>query len=618
MKTNTIHALLIFIAAAACNADAIDLAMTNSPDPLEPPVGVAGGPFGGAAYIVSASEDRVVVGHSSGFYSSTNAGRSFERLPVFQVQSTADFNGTLWAATQSGLFSSSDNGQTFIERRNGGYWFDLDVDEHLLVGSRGPSWDISEATLQVSNDGGATFVDTGTRARWTTLDHGRLFIANEGGLSFSDDDGQSFTPSTGVDAFNTAFGIVRSDGRLFAQTIGASNTSIVFSDDHGATFQAFAETSLTYGGATTTDQRLITLGSAGHILNIDLGTATHSELKKPAPPPGFFQSVAFSQGRLFVAHRDEGLWHGALGDEQMTVARLGPDRIWSIRTDGERLYALGRLHIHVSWDNGQTWVSDFSTVTPFVRAGRTAVGISRHGVFAASERQLLHTIDGGQSWMELGRVPIDEPFRIVRAASGRLVVATRKSSNWPGNETNAGVLVSDDNGARWRDLSDRVPLLRETSNAQILDLKRSENGRLIVTVSDASEVYAFYSDSEGGSWTEAAFPAGIGRPEEWPVQIAVAQDSVYLQLGSRLFKSIDGGATFAARSRPPTLTPTVLDATEGAVAALDSSGQIWLAEGNDDFAPVDCGPTCFATAMLLTPSTLFIARRGSSILALPR
>ena len=262
----------------------------------------------------------------------------------------------------SGLLRSADGGRFFAYQEDGP-WIGLAADDSRMVGIRGresiPLLPRPFGSLHISLSDGSSFVDTGTQASWTTIVDGRIFIDGIGGLSYSDDNGQTFVRSTGVKGFSPDFGLVRVGDRLlahagFGRFDGGEFRGVVVSTDQGASFEPLVQ-NVSFWGAAALDDRLIALSadSSQQLISVDPVTASVTTLTEPRMPEGSIFSLAFSQGTLFAAHVSDGLWRGTMSDAGMTVSRIAPSVIYDLQTDGRRLYALDaervRVHVRLGW-----------------------------------------------------------------------------------------------------------------------------------------------------------------------------------------------------------------------------------------------------------------------------
>jgi photosystem II stability/assembly factor-like uncharacterized protein len=232
-----------------------------------------------------------------------------------------------------------------------------------------------------------------------------------------------------------------------------------------------------------------------------------------------------------------------LGDPYLTGFRIHPDdpRMW---------YAMSIVEgLSVSTDAGETWVRPL-----------WEEGLNQHGfafdpghpdtIFAGVRHRLLVSGDRGLTWAERSALDGDLWIRSIEILSdGILLVAPQ----WPAGRT-PGVFRSEDRGLTWA----HHPFgTGEGSRILTWVLREQPTTGTIWAgneIADHPQPYRppFLASSDGGrTWQDVTARLPFAGNPWHVIDVAAAGDGLYaLTEGSGLFRSADGGATWANMGRP--------------------------------------------------------------------
>jgi hypothetical protein len=313
---------------------------------------------------------------------------------------------------------------------------------------------------------------------------------------------------------------------------------------------------------------------------------------------------------------------GPTGASSLAVDHGSPDQLYAGTGDG---------HVWRSDDAGAT----FDDLGQVASSGVFQIVVAPDGIYAVARGNgLFRSDDQGQTWTEvdagLGAVAIS---LVASSAPGTFYllglhhdyVTTNSGATWDPSDDGLTFAAGGVSGALWIDPSDQSHLL--TSNGR--DVYRSTNGgagwafssagltdnqavtALAVDASGPSTLYAgthygglFVSTDEGDSWS----PAGSGLSGSI---FAVAADpstpgTVYVSTGDALFKSTDGGASWAridsgfpsssviwSVAVDPTDPQRVYAAAKSTVERSTDGGATWTAATASPVQPSNYGIDAF-------------------------
>lgn len=258
-----------------------------------------------------------------------------------------------------------------------------------------------------------------------------------------------------------------------------------------------------------------------------------TDMLLPAAPGGDINSIVIKGDKIFAGKRegifvsdDDGL-HWRKINPKLPARYFDPQLFSIIATDDYIVVALANDDVHISWDNGVTWISQGLTThphtTPFIMAADgdwIICGQVIEGYFNGQ------STDAGQSWTQYDSIPspiysaaIHDSVAFVATPSG-LFRSVDFGTNWDKvhdistivedplpiaitedkvyigvseYDGNAYILASPDNGASWPQNS-FLPC--QFLNA-IIDCPASADSQFIFAASDSG---IFRSDDKGQSW----------------------------------------------------------------------------------------------------------------------
>jgi photosystem II stability/assembly factor-like uncharacterized protein len=289
----------------------------------------------------AASNQGVLMGYWGGINRGSGTGETWEftdeGINAAFVNALAYYSdrGELWAGTQgSGLFCSTDGGQTWTRKINGlgNIWiYDIAPQDHLnhevdrmivstenaayLSDNYGDDWSLTALD-------GSTVTDA--TIDWTDPD--KFWVAGVmGPVQGTTDGGSSWTEGTGL-----PFGLYpkltlgengSGDQRVFCCYENGYGTSVYYSDDSGATYET----------ATGMD-----------------GTTYHPMMSVRLPQDGMDQ--------LIYCTTDQGIYKSEDNGESFTILDGITGLFWSINASmGTDVYAGAGSGVYHSPDNGDTW-----------------------------------------------------------------------------------------------------------------------------------------------------------------------------------------------------------------------------------------------------------------------
>lgn len=143
----------------------------------------------------------------------------------------------------------------------------------------------------------------------------------------------------------------------------------------------------------------------------------------------------------------------------------------------------------------------------------------------------------------------------------------------------AVVVYSDDDGATW----DYFDISSDISASSIDVLSVAYTGTRFVLTYFADNTHVWYSSDGGENWTQSAAISGAVTSNPYH-KVAAGGGAVMIKSGGKIFKSTDGGATFAASA--------VLDRSSvfGRFSDIIYAAGCWLVIGGGFFSPYTGSP----------------------------
>ena len=217
-------------------------------------------------------------------------------------------------------------------------------------------------------------------------------------------------------------------------------------------------------------------------------------------------------------------------------------QITAMATSGARVIASAASGIFASEDRGASWVrTGIDRIVEFITGGGVLLGRGSHGTNVG----LIRSTDGGRSWL-----PANDG--IDRAVTGASSIASGNGALYAGFmdiiseathplKRRGGLYRSTDGGATWSALENGLPRDNDSSVAVITV---AASGDTVI----AQTFHGIHrSTDRGESWSDA----GFGLPERPSIRAMHAHHGTfYLALGTTIWASTDGGASWSEMPRP--------------------------------------------------------------------
>lgn len=526
------------------------------------------GPAGGVVYAMAIkplSDSIVYAGGTGGIYQSSDAGQNWSLLnsqisPVWSVAVDPTATSTVYAGTDgSGLFKSTDDGQTWTALTNG-----LSATSSVWILAVNPQ---QSATVYAAT-GGGVYKTTNSGQSWTAKNVG---LTNLNIYSFALD---SLSPNT-LYAGTSSSGVFKStDGgqNWVAKITGLSNLSVYGLAVHPQTDNiVYAGTNgggcfkSTNGGTNWTPK---TTGLTDwDILYIVLDPQSPATIYAGTAGGGVFRST--NNGDNW-ASLPTGLpagitvWSAAPGPAALPKVFIG--------TDGEGIYQSSDGGLH--WDG-----TNFGYGLQTVIADPLNPAIAYAGAYGGGAAK---STDGGQSWNAINT-------GLLNTFLNCLVINPQSTGTLYAGTGGDGVFKSTNGGQNWA-----------ASNSGIAD---ATIWSLAVDPATPATIYAgtsnagvYRSTDSGQSW--AARNSGISTAAVLSVALSgTGPTAVYAgTYGNGVYKSTDGGQNWAVKNNGLTnLNVYWLAADPHSPATLYAGtvggGALKTTNGGDNWAEINLGLT---------------------------
>ena len=587
------------------------------------------------------------VGTSSGLFKSTDAARTWIAAGTGRAASSTtrpppspsgavsalvvdpSTPGTLYAEFVSGLFKSTDAGDTWSSANTG-----LPGNESVVVLTIDPS---TPGTLYAgTNDG------HGDGHVFKTIDGGSTWRAASTGLSGSihalalDPTGSGSTLYAGTGQVDCS-GICHTVGGVFKSIDGGNTWSATPIDDIVFALALDPNTPrILYAGMGGGPYS--STGTGGGVMKSTDGGATWSAANTGLPDFATVTALAFDPtapghlyattgagganqtgGGVFKSTNGGDTWSAASaglpGDAIVSVLRIDPTTPGTLYAGTN--YLNGSAGVSKSTNGGGTW-SAASTGLP--GNGNTAVfafafdPTTRGTVYAGTDGGVFKSTDGGVTWNGTG---------LTDSATELAIDPSRPDTIYAG--TGGGVFKSIDGGSTWSAASTGL-----SGSIGALALDPTGSGTLYV---GTSEVYCsglcqsfgrlFKSTDGGDTWSIGGLPGGITAlviDPTTPTTLYAGTTSCGGEFcGGAVGKSTDGGATWTDTGLSGTIAALALDpTTPRTVYAAGGSGVFKSTDGANSWVAVDnTGLTnTSVTALAIdptTPGTLYAGTFGGGV-----
>lgn len=458
----------------------------------------------GSVYAASLNGGALLVSRDSGAHWAY-AGRALNDSGDVYVNALGAFDGTLYAATEDGLYSTTDEGHHWTtllggRRPSPNGWavksFTVTAQHTIIAG-------LSPNTVRSTNDGRSwdTLAQLNTLFLRSLASHGRTVFGGTfaNGLLRSDNDGRTWRPA-GFDTLGIAFiECYDSVNALVVSTGWNQHQPRVYRTRDAAQTWLLAEQGIVHGSRDSVapvifyaagNQRggVLIATDTGLFVTADSGT-TWAPVQPRLLSPSIYRAnilalAAGAKGVVWAASAYSGVYstddNGAswqVRDGDLPTRALGAIVI----TDGGVVFVATDSGVYRSTD-GAHWTRAHNGLFSAEIAAMASDVIG--DVFAATSHGVFRTTDNGESWERtMTGMPLDTALAIAVAPSGDLFAgtydgvyrSTDRGDHWtPANggiegewvrslafdaggkmyaglEFN-GVVSSFDNGASWRDV----------------------------------------------------------------------------------------------------------------------------------------------------------------------
>jgi photosystem II stability/assembly factor-like uncharacterized protein len=555
--------------------------------------------------------------------------KSLGPLDTGWVSDVAIVGSTAYAATQNGVFSSTDGGATWRAMGLAGEPVDR------IVGRPGAPALFARVTrgflpfsgaLYVSRDGGSAWEASGLPSVleaaldpsnpsivYAMTSDGRLAKSTDAGATWSFPSnlpGDGYGRSLAFDAsaiYALTSGVFRSgDGGASWAGVSAPtpNTTGLFSGRNGAllalggspgTFCRSTDGASTWAchpfppGYLSSAERIVELPGAGVLLAIesdgllssDDGGATWTQTQATtshdvAAPHGL---AADDTGALVIGGSENGVLRSVDSGRTWTSSRAGLRAPWidvlaQDPSDSSRLWASGIGHLYRTEDSGLTWSEIASPSSTTFRFGAMAIDPSRSSSVYVGGNRIFRTDDDGATW---------SVSNFFSGASALVIQPGPPQTIWAAS----GDLYSSEDGAQTFHFEGSIS---QSIQSLLFDQRRA--GTVYAGGFYGFVEYGGYDYPHGGSIfvsydrgkTFAKNDADFG-----DAVIAIVQDSlvgtVYAATYRGIFRSTDGGSTWQGT---PTRPPAFIEAL---LADPRQAGQLYAGTTDGVYRSTDGGQT---------------------------
>jgi gliding motility-associated-like protein len=413
--------------------------------------------------IAATSTHLFALNNQRNLFVSSNLGLSWEPADFMSgnIDRVSSFGSSVFAATDEGIFESSDNGQTWVARNNGLTNTDCyasDQIEETLI-----TWTVDGIFL--STDAALNWKKTNIGIGYpTVVKKGAAIIAGNFQNAFiSSNEGASFAPLSGLRGITC--GVVVNNKFIVGNDYGIHE-----SDDNGSSWRSINE-----GLRNARVNAFAELGTSWFVgtgLGVFRSDDDGNSWSRQNLSPGHHLVVSLAaMGSSMVAATESGIYFSE--DEGVNWQKATSAVAGSLTVVDDALIAVNSERLLMSEDNGQSWTihSNQSGLMRLVYDGTTLYGANYNGVMSSKDK--------GKTWTTLSGSPPNYPHTLF-VNNGKIFAGV----------VNGGVYASADQGATW------VPSNNGIVSNQIQCFASANNN---IYASGYLEV--LQSSNNGASWT---------------------------------------------------------------------------------------------------------------------
>lgn len=496
--------------------------------------------FGSRLFLASGDGDQTGV-FSGGVFTSDDNGQTWVlRHTGFQncrVTCLLQFNNKIYAGTTSGIFISSDNGNTWAVSNagllNGKVKCLAAKDNILYAGSDG-------AGLHKSTDEGLSWTNlfTFTSVNKIYADGNDLYIFGPGGGAYqkSTDNGQTWTSygmSNGI--FGTSSnGFVRRGNELF---LSAYDGGIYKSVNGGQNWSGMSGPAGP-GFLALADDTIWTNNIYGNLMVLPPGSSNWIQLDNTTSAT--YVTSLYKSGGTKLIGTSKGLFRMEGSGLPGCIASIPSSKIRGLISNQGRLFASTETGVYYSDNQGQSWTRGY-----YYNPQGTQAILKWQGVVLAGtlNQGTVKSEDNGLTWRRTGfSLPVGTVNDMVQ--SGNTILAAI------GGE---GLYKTQDTGTTWT----KITTYPNNSARSLRKVLLAEPGSFrLFSVTGNSKT--FVSADTGNTWTQCTFTQPSTGPASTELLgIVRAGNILYANTFYHFYKSTDNGLSWTY-SDFPNLNPSFL------------------------------------------------------------
>lgn len=395
----------------------------------------------GVVHCLAVSGSMITAGTGSGAYRTTNGGGQWlpcnHGLPRYRVPfALALHDTTIVAGTDSGFYRMSLNDTSWT-------WTGCGFNQLRITGIAWDStgfWAATSGGVYYSSDDGATWINRLPAAQDAPFvsifaNRGVVYAGTYLHLFRSEDTGASWSISdSGLNQAAESFAACGSVLIAGGYTMGTYRST-----DNGLSWRE--------GNEGLSTQYIVALGAEGNMVLANaeyagfcLSSDAGVNWSKPNIPIGTPKVSSFATiGTTLLAGSGSGMLRST--DDGLTwiksIVGLTDTAVSVLQSSGSIVFAACDTALFRSTDSGMTWIHTASLLGPFPIAAVTSIG--RYILVSCESRMsVLRSSDYGQSWPDTVGIQYSSQINRLISVDGRLFAATAN-----------GVFISIDSGSTW-------------------------------------------------------------------------------------------------------------------------------------------------------------------------